>query len=618
MRLFIGVIKIRKNMKRRFWIVLLLFVGLMFNNINNACTNFIVTKGASKDGSVMITYSADSYQMYGELYHWKAAVYPKGTMLEIYEWDTGKLLGEIPEAEVTYNVIGNINENQVSIGETTFVGRDGLVNEEGIMDYGSLIYVALQRSRSAKEAIEIMTNLVAEYGYYSSGESFSIADKNEAWILELIGKGPGIKGAVWVARRIPDGYVSGHANYARIQTFPKDDPENCLYSEDVISFAREKGYYSGSDEDFDFAQVYNPLDFGNVRYCDARVWSIFRRVNKDMDKYLEYIRGNSFERMPLWIKPDEKLSVQDVMHLMRDHYEGTEMDMTKGAAAGPYGSPYRCSPLTFDIGGDERYFNERPISTYQTGFSFVSQLRSHLPDEVGGILWFGMDDTYMTVYTPMYCSMTEIPQNYRRGLGSLGQFTWESAFWVFNSVSNFVYPRYSLAIGDLQRKQNEMEGEYFSKQETVENTALSLLKKSKGEAVSYLTKYSIDAGDNTYKTWKEFFGFMMMKYIDGVVKDEYANPIRVGYPVEFRKLIVEQSEYDNAWKEINTDKEFGYSECISKADECLKNMEYKSAKEHYEAALELKENEAYPKEQLAKIEKMMTSLEELHKTQFVN
>lgn len=605
-------------MKRKFWMVVFLFIGLTLNNINNACTNFIVTKGASKDGSVMITYSADSYQMYGELYHWKAAVYPKGTMLEIYEWDTGKLLGKIPEAEVTYNVVGNINENQVSIGETTFVGREELINEDAIMDYGSLIYVALQRAKSAKDAIKIMTDLVAEHGYYSSGESFSIADKNEAWILELIGKGPDVKGAVWVARRIPDGYVSGHANYARIQTFPKNDPENCLYSEDVISFAREKGYYSGNDDDFDFAQAYNPLDFGNVRYCDARVWSIFRRVNKDMDKYLEYIRGNSLERMPLWIKPDEELSVQDVMHLMRDHFEGTEMDMTKGAAAGPYGSPYRCSPLTWDIGGDEKYFSERPISTYQTGFSFVSQLRSNLPDEIGGIIWFGMDDTYMTVYTPMYCSMTEIPQNYRRGLGSLGKFTWDSAFWVFNSVSNFVYPRYSLAIDDLQRKQNEIEGGYLQQQKTIEETALSLLKKSKGEAVDYLTKYSINAGNKTYETWKDFFGFMMMKYIDGVVKDEYANPKRVGYPVEFRKLMVEQSGYDNSWKNLNTDKEFAFKESVKKGDECLKKMEYKSAKEHYESALELKSDETYPKDQLAKIEKMLASMEELHKTQFAN
>ncbi|MBU1099211.1 MAG: C69 family dipeptidase [Bacteroidetes bacterium] len=605
-------------MIRKFWIVVLLFVGLMLNNINNACTNFIVTKGASKDGSVMITYSADSYQMYGELYHWKAAVYPKGTMLEIYEWDTGKLLGKIPEAEVTYNVVGNINENQVSIGETTFVGREELINEDAIMDYGSLIYIALQRARSAKDAIKIMTGLVAEHGYYSSGESFSIADKNEAWILELIGKGPDIKGAVWVARRIPDGYVSGHANYARIQTFPKNDPENCLYSEDVISFAREKGYYSGSDDDFDFAQAYNPLDFGNVRYCDARVWSLFRRVNKDMDKYLEYIRGNSLERMPLWIKPDEKLSVQDVMHLMRDHFEGTEMDMTKGAAAGPYGSPYRCSPLTWDIGGDEKYFSERPISTYQTGFSFVSQLRSQLPDEVGGIIWFGMDDTYMTVYTPMYCSMTEIPQNYRRGLGSLGKFTWESAFWVFNSVSNFIYPRYSLAIDDLQRKQNEIEGGYLQQLKTIEETALSLLKKSKGEAVDYLTKYSIEAGNNTYNTWKDFFGFMMMKYIDGVVKDEYAKPKRVGYPLEFRKHMVEQTTYDISFKELNTDTEVSFNDLIKKGDSCLSKMEYKNAKEHYEKALELKAEDSYPKEQLAKIEKMLASMEELHKTQFAN
>ena len=345
-----------------------------------------------------------------QLYHFPAAMYPAGAMLDIYEWDTGKFLGRIKQALQTYNVIGNMNEFQVSIGETTYGGREELVNPQGIIDYGSLMYIALQRAKTAREAIKIMTDLVAEYGYCSLGESFSIADPNEAWILEMIGKGEGNKGAVWVAIRIPDGYVSGHANQARITTFPLDDEDNCLYAPDVISFAKEKGYFSGKDEEFNFSDAYAPPDFGGIRFCDARVWSLFRRVNGDMDKYLSYINGESSVRMPLYIKPDKKISVQDVMFLMRDHYEGTELDMTTGVAAGPYGMPYRWRPLTWKY-NEEEYFNERPISTPQTGFSFVSQARAHLPREVGGVFWFGVDDTYFTVYTPMYSSMSRTHYN---------------------------------------------------------------------------------------------------------------------------------------------------------------------------------------------------------------
>jgi dipeptidase len=563
----------------------------------------------------MVTYSADSYNMYGKLYHFKPAVYPKGTMLKVYEWDTGKYLGKIPQAEVTYNVIGNMNEHQVVIGETTFSGRKELRNKQGIIDYGSLMFIALQRAKTAREAIKIMTNLVEEYGYYSSGESFSIADKNEAWIMELIGKGEGVKGVVWVARRIPDGYVSGHANQARITNFPLDDPENCIYAKDVISFARGKGYFNGKDEEFNFASAYNPLDFGGIRYCDARVWSMFRRINKQTDKYISYIKGESTERMPLWIKPDEKISVHDVMHLMRDHFEGTELDMTKGVAAGAYGMPYRCSPLTWEADGQE-YFNERPISTYQTGFSFVSQSRSHLPDGIGGVLWFGFDDTYMTVYTPMYASITDIPQNYKPGLASLQEFSWESAFWVFNAVSNFVYPRYSLAIEDLQRKQNELEGEFLVNQETIENTALSLLKKSKGEAIQYLTEYSINAGTNVYNTWKKFFEFLNMKYMDGVVKNEYGKPIRVGYPEEFRKLIAEIDGKNIQQFTVREEVETDYFTNIMKGNECLKNKDYADAKEFYENALKLKPDETYPTEKIEKINFILNSIEELHKRQF--
>ncbi len=593
----------------------LVILLLIYNISIDACTNFIVTKGASVDGSVMVTYSADSYNIYGELYHYKPGVYPEGTMIEVYEWDTGKFLGKIPQARQTYNVIGNMNEHQLAIGETTFTGRKELINSQGIIDYGSLIYITLQRAKTAREAIKVMVDLVEEHGYYSSGESFSIADKNEAWIMDFIGKGEGVKGAVWVARRIPDGYVSGHANQARITTFPLDDPENCIYAKDVISFAREKGYFNGKDEDFNFASAYNPLDFGGIRYCDARVWSMFRRVNKDIDKYISYIKGESTERMPLWIKPDKKLSVHDVMQIMRDHYEGTELDMTKGVAAGAYGMPYRCSPLTWEVDGQE-YFNERPVSTYQTGFSFVSQSRSHLPDEIGGVLWFGFDDTYMTVYAPMYSCITDIPENYKIGLASLGEFSWDSGFWVFNAVSNFIYPRYSLAIEDLQRKQNDIEGEFLTRQETIEKTALSLVKESRGKAIQYLTEYSIKAGTDTYNTWKKYFEYLNMKYMDGVVKDEYGKPIRVGYPEEFKRLIAKiDGEKIKPFK-VQEEIEANYFTSIMKADECLRNKDYANAKKYYETAIESKPGESYPKERIEKINLILNSIEELHKSQF--
>lgn len=595
---------------------ILIFIVLLSSYSNhNACTNLVVTKGASTDGSVMITYSADSYEMYGELYHYKAAIYPKGAKREIYEWDTGKYLGVIPEAEVTYNVIGNINEHQVVIGETTFTGRKELIDKTGIIDYGSLMYIALQRSKSAREAITIMTDLVSKHGYYSSGESFSIGDKNEAWILEIIGKGEGNTGAVWVARKIPDGYISGHANQARITTFPLDDPENCIYSEDVISFARERGYFSGKDEEFDFSAAYNPLDFGGIRFCDARVWSMFRKVDPSMDKYLSYIKGESLERMPLWIKPKEKVSVHDVMQLMRDHYEGTDLDMTKGVAAGPYNMPYRCSPLTFSV-NDEKYFNERPISTYQTGFSFVSQSRSNLPNEIGGVLWFGVDDTYMTVYAPMYCSIKSVPFNYQENMASLGKFSWNSVFWLFNAVSNFVYPRYSLAIEDLQRKQNELEGGFLINQNTVESTALSLLKKSKGECIDYLTNYSNKAGLTTYNTWKKLFEFLNMKYVDGIVKDEYGKPKRVGYSEQFQELIVQESGDAIKYKTIQPEIDMKFNDLVKLGKSNLDDKNYKTALENFESALELKPNNMEVKEKIEKVNTVINTIEELHNTQF--
>ncbi len=566
---------------------------ILLTTKNYSCTNFIVTKGASIDGSVMVSYTADSYGFYGELYHYPPAVYQNGAWLEIYEWDTGKLLGKIPQAAVTYNVIGNMNEHQVVIGETTFGGREELVNPKGIIDYGSLIYIALQRSKSAREAIKIMTDLVNEYGYYSEGESFSIADANEAWILELIGKGEDNKGADWVAVRIPDGYISAHANQSRITTFPLNDSENCLYAPDVISFAREKGYFAGKDSEFDFSAAYAPIDFGAIRFCDARVWSLFRRCNPSIDKYVSYVKGESLDRLPLYIKPDKKLSVHDVMNLMRDHYEGTELDMTKGIAAGPYQMPYRWRPLTWQYNGEE-YFNERPISTPQTGFSFVSQSRSHLPREVGGVLWFGVDDSYFTVYTPMYASINKIPYCYSHEVGSLSKFSWDSAFWIFNFVANFSYPRYSVVIGDVQKVQNEIEGEYLAQQENIESTALSLLKNSKGEAIEYLTNYSLSSAENTIKEWKHLGENLILKYMDGLAKDEFFKPKNIGYSDEFKKMIVEESGESLKMKTIVTDHTVEYNENIKKADELLKEKKYEEAKSLYEKALTLKPNEEYP------------------------
>lgn len=596
---------------------LLFLVGFLFVAVNSIhpCTNFIVTKGASTDGSVHICYTADSYGFYGELYHFPAAKYPEGALLDVYEWDTGKFLGQIKQARETYNVIGNMNEHQVVIGETTFGGRRELRNREGIIDYGSLMYITLQRSKTAREAIKIMTNLVDEYGYYSSGESFSIGDANEAWILEMLGKGEGNKGTVWAAVRIPDGYVSGHANQARITKIKLDDPENYLYSPDVISFAREKGYFTGEDSEFNFSDAYAPLDFGGIRFCDARVWSLFRRVNNDMDKYLPYIKGESVERMPLYIKPDEKLSTHDVMHLMRDHYQGTELDMTKGIAAGVYDMPYRWRPLTWEF-EDERYFHERPISTPQTAWSFVSQARSDLPREIGGVLWYGVDDTYFTVYVPMYAAITKAPHNYGEGVASLSEFNWDSAFWVFNFVSNFSYPKFSIVIDDVQNVQNELEGKFLSRQAAVEDAALSHYQNSPGKAVDYLTNYSNEMADLTIKRWKKLGEDLILNYIDGIAKNEYYRPKNVGYPDEFKKMIVEESGDKLKMKKLSIEIEQEYITAKQNAEKLLNDKKYIEAKESFEKLLELKPDDEYAKKQIELIDETLAKIDELHNEKF--
>ena len=417
-------------MKKRLIFCAALFLAAVADTF--ACTNLIVGKNASTDGSTIVSYSADSYGLFGELYHYPAATYPKGTMLKVYEWDTGKYLGEIEQARQTYNVVGNMNEYQVTIGETTFGGRPELADSTGIIDYGSLIYIGLQRSRTAREAIKVMTDLVQQYGYYSEGESFTIADPNEIWIMEMIGKGPGIRGAVWVAVRVPDDCISAHANQSRIHQFDMNDKENCIYSPDVVSFAREKGYFSGVNKDFSFANAYAPLDFGARRFCEARVWSYFNKFTDNGKDYLPYIEGKTNTPMPLFVKPKHKLSVQDVKDMMRDHYEGTPLDISNDFGAGLYKTPYRLSPLNFKV-GDREYFNERPISTQQSGFVFVAQMRANKPDPIGGVLWFGVDDANMAVFTPVYCCATKAPVCYTRVDGAdYITFSWNSAFWIFN------------------------------------------------------------------------------------------------------------------------------------------------------------------------------------------
>lgn len=514
------------------------------------CTNFLVGKKASKDGSVFISYSADSYNLYGELYYWAAKKHKKGEMLKIYEWDTGKFLGEIPQVEQTYSVIGNINEHQLAISETTFGGREELADPKGIMDYGSLIYTTLQRAKNAREAIKVMTELVRDYGYYSSGESFSIADPNEVWIMEMIGKGPNEKGAVWVAIRIPDDAVSAHANQARIQQFPLNDPQNCIYSSDVISFARKQGYFNGANEQFSFAKAYAPLDFGAQRFCEARVWSFFNKINKNIGRqYVTYAQGETQDPMPLYVIPDFKLSVQDVQQYMRDHYEGTPLDLTKDISAGSYACPYRWSPLTWEADGKE-YFNERPIATQQTGFTFVAQLRSWLPNEIGGVLWFGLDDADQTVYYPVYCANNQVPKQMQHN-GDLLNFSWDSAFWIHNWVSNMTYNRYSDMIKDVRKVQSSLENKFRDDQEKIEKQAVALGSKKK--AIKYLTKYTNEVVEDGVNKWKNLGQYLIVKYLDGVVKKEengkfkqnpYGladSPIRPGYSKEYYENVAKET-----------------------------------------------------------------------------
>ncbi len=513
-----------------------------------ACTNFIVTKGASTDGSVMVTYAADSHQLYGALYKHNGGK-QKAKMLAVNEWDTGRYLGLIEQLPVTYSTVGNMNEHSLIITETTYGGRHELFDEKGIMDYGSLIYIALQRAKSAREAISVIAELANKYGYASSGESFSIADKNEAWIMELIGKGSKLddkgnnlrKGIVWVARRIPDGYVSGHANQARITTFPLNDKENCLYSEDVISFAREMGYFNGKDEEFSFCDAYAPADFGALRGCEARVWAFFRTVAEGMDQYTDYAMGlNPKNRMPLWVKPTKKVSPKQVFDAMRDHYEGTPMDMTTDIGAGGNECPYRWRPMYFKVDGVE-YCNERATATQQTGFWLCGQAR----EGKTGILWFGTDDAATSPLTPIYCNTTEVPWCLDEANGSMLHYSATSMFWVTNRITNFAYLRYNVIGKRVREEVDKWENEKLAEVLKVDVKVASLSPK---KAQKLLTDYSTVTAQALFEKWDTLDKYLLVKYIDGNEKSENEKGFIDNGNGKNIPDKIKQSGYSEKWK----------------------------------------------------------------------
>ena len=507
-----------------------------------ACTNFIITKGASTDGSVMVSYSADSHQLYGCLYKHNATKYKAGTMLAVNEWDTGKYLGDIPQVAQTYSTVSNMNEHGLIITETTYGGRSELYNPEGIIDYGSLIYITLQRAKTAREAIETIASLTDTYGYASEGESFSIADENEAWIMEMIGKGPGKKGMVWVARRVPDGYISGHANQARITTFPLNDPENCLYAKDVISLAREKGYFNGKDEEFSFADAYAPLDFSAMRGCDARIWSFFRMFSEGMDQYLDYAMGhNPANRLPLWVKPTHKLSPKQVFDAMRDHYEGTPLDMTTDIGAGGHALPYRWRPMNFEVDG-KTYVNERAIATQQTGFWMVGQARQNKTS----ILWFGTDDAATSPLTPIYVNTTEAPECLREGNGTMLKYSDTSMFWITNRVTQFAYLRYDLIGKKVREFIDEWENKAFDLVKDID-IAMGNTPNSKKKA-KIATEFSTDTAQKLFDIWANLDKYLMVKYIDGNVKGEDENGFIDNGNGKDIPGKIEQPGYSEKWK----------------------------------------------------------------------
>ena len=512
-----------------------------------ACTNFIVTKGASTDGSVMVTYAADSHQLYGALYYTPKGKFKPGSMLRVEEWDTGKYLGEIAQIPQTYTTVGNMNEHSLIITETTYGGLSQLEDPNGKIDYGSLIYITLQRAKTAREAIKTIVELANTYGYASSGESFSIADADEAWIMELIGKGnstndPSRKGIVWVAYRIPDGYVSAHANQARITKIVKNDPENCLYSEDVISFARKEGLYEGTDEDFSFCDTYAPLDFGGMRGCEARVWSFFRSISEGMDKYIDFAMGlNPNNKMPLWVKPTEKIAPKRLFDAMRDHYEGTPMDMTTDIGAGGHGCPYRWRPMYFTVDGVE-YCNERATATQQTGFWICGQARK---DKVG-ILWFGVDDAATSALTPIYVNTTEVPWCLSEQNGSMLKYSDSSLFWITNRVAQFAYLRYDLIGGKVREYVDNWENNMLKDVETVDN-AIAATSNAKKQA-KIATAYTLNRAQQLFNKWAELDKYLMVKYIDGNVKGENENGFIDNGNGKDIPGKIEQPGYSEKWK----------------------------------------------------------------------
>ena len=522
-------------MKRHFTPIIVMAAAVAASFDADACTSLIAAKGATADGSVMVTYAADSHNLYGELYNQPAADHPAGTMRKIVEWDTGKPLGEIPEVPHTYATIGNMNEHGLAIAESTWGGREELAGT-GIIDYGSLIYVTLQRAKTAREAIKVMTNLVKDYGYASSGESFSIADPDEAWVMELIGKGKADKGAVWVARRVPDGHISGHANHPRIHKFPlKDKTGETIYSPDVIKFARSQGYFNGKDEDFDFSKAYGVTDFGALRGCDARVWAYFNKFSKGMDAYLPWIDRAEGEPMPLWVKPDSLLTASDMKWMMRDHFEVTPYDMTNDIGAGPYKVPYRWRPMTFTVDSVE-YTHERAIATQQTGFSFVAQLRGDLPAYLRGLLWFGTDDANTSVYLPVFCSVKKAPAQLAHG--DINTLDWNSSFWVNNYVANQAYNRYSLMIPDIRRVQSKLERDI---EEDVRVAIEQIPAFSDEEICHNLTQDLADIwAERATTEYKKLGDYLFVKFLDGnmkktdadhnFVKSEHGMPVYPEFP----------------------------------------------------------------------------------------
>lgn len=564
-------------MKTSFLALSIVFLFIVSIPQGFACTNFIVTKGASLDQSVMITYAADSHTRYGAMAFYPAADHQPGDLCEVFHYENGKLLGTIPEAAHTYSVIQFMNEHQVAIGETTFGGLDSLQSQTGaILDYGSLMRIGLQRSRSAREMIKVMTELVAQYGYATGGESFSISDVNEAWIMELIGKGKYEKGAVWVARLIPDGYVSGHANQARITTFPfqknnnwTDVKQTVYHSADVISFAKKHGFYKGSNESFSFSDVYNPLKFGGARFCDARVWSFFRNINKAVREnkdYTDYAMGkfvrnaqmmdqsanpNGFvsNRLPLWVKPDSPLTLQQVMARMRDHYEDTPMDMRNDPGAGAYKLPYRWRPMEFVV-DSVMYLNERAVATQQTGYSFVAQSRSWMPDPVGGIFWFGVDDADGCVYAPMYCGITSIPSSYAVGNGSMISWSETSAYWTFSQLNNWAYTRYNVIHPEIEVYQSELEGKFISQVKEMDQKETELFKQNPSASREDITGFSVSTGNQLVSDWKVFYQYLFMKYVDGNIKNTEGHKLLENGNGKNIPKAPAQPGYGKAWERV--------------------------------------------------------------------